>query len=301
MVAAPPFSRAPGSVLEAGCVRVHRFDPPLDARETALVEGFAEEWRRFPAMSEEDLRTAGGELFDRWPFATDAGRLRVLDVGCGSGRWSRFLAGHVGHIDALDPGEAVVHAARANADLPNVRWTMARAEDLPFGDGVFDAALCLGVLHHIADPGQALAEIARVTKPGGMLYFYVYYALEQRGAAYRLLYRASDAVRRVVSRSPKPVRRLVSEAIAATVYLGLVGLVRVWRSTGMRGWERLPLAYYHNKSFRVMRNDALDRFGTALERRYDRAGIQDLLHHAGFGDVRFSPHAPYWHGTAVRM
>ena len=57
--------------------------------------------------------------------------------------------------------------------------------------------------------------------------------------------------------------------------------------------ERLPLGYYRNKSLRIIRNDALDRFGTPLEQRFTKVEIADMLNAAGMERVRFSENAPF--------
>ncbi len=58
---------------------------------------------------------------------------------------------------------------------------------------------------------------------------------------------------------------------------------------------RLPLAYYWDKSLRIMRNDALDRFGTPLEQRFSREEIRSMMIECELDDIRFSEQAPYWH------
>jgi len=67
-------------------------------------------------------------------------------------------------------------------------------------------------------------------------------------------------------------------------------------------WGRLPvswpLAYYRDKSFYTMRTDALDRFGTRLEQRFTRDQISGFLSAAGFCQVEFSRHVPYWVAVA---
>jgi hypothetical protein len=54
------------------------------------------------------------------------------------------------------------------------------------------------------------------------------------------------------------------------------------------------LFQYRNRSFYVMRNDALDRFGTRLEQRYTKAEVQELLEAAGLERIEFSDSPPYW-------
>jgi hypothetical protein len=67
-----------------------------------------------------------------------------------------------------------------------------------------------------------------------------------------------------------------------------------------RDVANFPLAYYRDRSFYVMRNDALDRFGTKLEQRFTRAEIERMLRDAGLERIRFSEAAPYWCAVGFR-
>ena len=94
---------------------------------------------------------------------------RVLDVGCGPGALTTELVERVGAsaVSAVDPSEQFVAAARERH--PGVDVQHATAEDLPFADDEFDAALAQLVVHFMADPVRGLEEMARVTLPGGVV------------------------------------------------------------------------------------------------------------------------------------
>ena len=94
---------------------------------------------------------------------------RVLDVGCGPGALTSELVRLLGpeSVAAVDPSEPFVAAARERH--PDVDVRHAAAEELPFGDDEFDAALAQLVVHFMADPVQGLREMARVTRPGGAI------------------------------------------------------------------------------------------------------------------------------------
>jgi SAM-dependent methyltransferase len=94
---------------------------------------------------------------------------RVLDVGCGPGALTTELVARLGPaaVTAVDPSEPFVAAARERH--PGVEVQQAAAEDLPFEDDAFDAALAQLVVHFMADPVTGLREMARVTRPGGMV------------------------------------------------------------------------------------------------------------------------------------
>jgi SAM-dependent methyltransferase len=94
---------------------------------------------------------------------------RVLDVGCGPGALTSELVRRLGDdaVTAVDPSESFVAAAKARH--PAVDVQRAAAEDLPFEDGVFDAALAQLVVHFMTDPVAGLREMARVTRSGGVV------------------------------------------------------------------------------------------------------------------------------------
>src|SRR5437764_8638674 len=94
---------------------------------------------------------------------------RGLDVGCGPGALTSELVARLGPdaVTAVDPSESFVEAARERH--PGVDVRLAAAEDLPFDGGQFDAALAQLVVHFMADPVAGLREMARVTRPGGVV------------------------------------------------------------------------------------------------------------------------------------
>jgi SAM-dependent methyltransferase len=91
----------------------------------------------------------------------------AVDVGCGPGALTAELVARLGpgNVAAVDPSEPFVAAARERN--PGVDVRRAPAEELPFEDGAFDAALAQLVVHFMADAVAGLREMARVTRPGG--------------------------------------------------------------------------------------------------------------------------------------
>jgi SAM-dependent methyltransferase len=94
---------------------------------------------------------------------------RVLDVGCGPGALTAQLVERAGTgaVWAIDPSPSFVAAIRTRCPRADVR--AGAAEQLPFADGAFDAALAQLVVHFVTDPVAGLAQMARVTRPGGVV------------------------------------------------------------------------------------------------------------------------------------
>ena len=98
-----------------------------------------------------------------------AGGQRVLDVGCGPGALTAELSRRLapGAVSAVDPSEQFVAAVRERH--PDVDVHLAPAEQLPFPDDSFDAALAQLVVHFMSDAGAGLREMTRVTREGGVV------------------------------------------------------------------------------------------------------------------------------------
>jgi SAM-dependent methyltransferase len=97
------------------------------------------------------------------------GSQRALDVGCGPGALTAELVRRLGPgaVGAVDPSRSFTAAARER--LPGVDVREAAAERIPFPDAAFDAALAQLSVHFMTDPVAGLREMARVTRPGGMV------------------------------------------------------------------------------------------------------------------------------------
>lgn len=110
-------------------------------------------------------------FFDR--YVADWPGVRVLDVGCGGGFVCEFLAKRGAEVTGLDPSRGLLSIARDHARdaALDIRYVEGAAERLPFGEGEFDAVVCVDVLEHVDHVPTALSEIARVLRPGGRLLY----------------------------------------------------------------------------------------------------------------------------------
>ena len=110
-----------------------------------------------------------GDRFHVAAFAALAGaEWTVGDLGCGTGPVSAALAPFVGQVVAVDASAAMLQAARKRLhDFDNIDLRRGELEALPIDSDRLDAATLMLVLHHVPQPARALAEVARVLKPGG--------------------------------------------------------------------------------------------------------------------------------------
>lgn len=121
----------------------------------------ADAYSRFMGRYSEPLAARFADLLTVQPGQ------RVLDVGCGPGALTLELVKRLGveAVAAVDPAAAFVDAVRTR--IPGVDAQVAVAEKLPFNDGEFDGAVAQLVVHFMTDPVAGIAEMARVTRPGG--------------------------------------------------------------------------------------------------------------------------------------
>jgi ubiquinone/menaquinone biosynthesis C-methylase UbiE len=268
-----------------------------------VARGFGDEWSTFrqdeDSLSLDERRAIFDSYFRIFPWHLLPKESVGLDAGCGSGRWSMLVSPRVGHLHLLDASAAALAVARANLHgFSNLTFHECSVGDIPLPDGSLDFVFSLGVLHHVPDTEGAVRAIAAKLKPGAPFLLYLYYALDNRPAWYRTLWKVSDFFRGVVSRQPHPVRLAVSGLFAALVYWPLARAAALLSAAGV-STAALPLVYYSDKSFYVMRTDAYDRFCTRLEKRFTRAEIERMMRGAGLEQIRFSDSAPYWCAVGI--
>lgn len=260
-----------------------------------VVRDFGREWERFDQseLSREERAALFNEYFAIFPWAAIPDDAVGFDAGCGTGRWALLIAPRVGHVHCVDPSKAISVAAKNLAQVPNCSMHRATVDDMPFADGSMDFGYSLGVLHHVPDTARAIAACAKKLKPGAPFLVYLYYAFDNRPIWFRALWRLSDVLRITISRLPLPLKLLFSEAAACAVYWPLARTAR-WLERAGVDVRNFPLSAYRNRSFYTMRTDALDRFGTRLERRFTRQQIAGMMELAGLERIEIGTTQPFW-------
>ena len=108
-----------------------------------------------------------GKIRETFP----SGEVQVLDIGCGGGFLSNYLAKSGFTVTGVDAAaESLMIAQRYDA-TDRVCYVMGDANHLPYADGAFQAACAMDFLEHVEDPKSVLAEAARILQPGGLFFF----------------------------------------------------------------------------------------------------------------------------------
>ena len=270
------------------------------SNDSNVIRDFGDEWERFNFLDENKLQSLK-EQFDKYmaPLPEELRKRNdsvIADFGAGTGRWSYFLKEFAAKIYVVEPAEKAfrVLTSRFRDDSKLILLNESVESNL-IPEKSLDLAISLGVLHHIADTQGAIQKVAEKIKPGGTFLGYLYYALENKPFLYRALWRLSDFIRKVISRLPNKIKLVLADFIALTIYLPLATISRILEKFGI-SVDSVPLHHYKDLSFHVMRNDALDRFGTTLEQRFTQAEIVQMLTSAGFTQksIRFSSDEPFW-------
>ena len=259
------------------------------------VKSFGDEWSRFDqlGMSNDEARNRFNEYFAVFPWDALPSNAEGFDMGCGSGRWARWVAPKVGKLHCIDPSNAI-EIARVNlSEHGNVSFHYASVDSQCLPPSSQDFGYSLGVLHHVPDTTAAIRSCVDLLKPGAPLLLYLYYAFDNRPWWFRAIWRVSDLARQIIYRLPPSLKHIVTDVIALLVYIPLALVSRMMEQLGFNV-ASVPLSYYRKYSFYTMRTDARDRFGTPLERRFAKQQIVEMMKVAGLVNVCFSDAAPYW-------
>jgi SAM-dependent methyltransferase len=303
MINKPEYIRQPDEVIATDGLPVNNFYFSTNGNyDKKTVESFGEEWTKFNRFSLKEVQEIGADYFDILPMNFELNKATILDLGCGTGRWALYLANNAGFIDCVDPSDAVYSAAILLKGFKNIRINKTDVDHLPFNDQTYDLVYSLGVLHHIPDTGKAMQACVDKVKKGGFFLVYLYYNLDNRGLTFRMLYHFTNLIRKFICKTPAMIKKPVCDLIAAVVYYPIARSSLLFKKIGFRKFaEKIPLSYYADRSFWIMKNDALDRFGTPLEQRFSKKQIVDMMAASGLINIIVSPNKPYWHAIGQKI
>ena len=285
-----PLQRGASSTTgDVRCERDHRFstehgyldlsgDGALDDTTSRTFESFGFEWNAFDDVRDEDAEFAR-VYFRDIDLASLAGKTG-LDAGCGKGRYTRFLAPHLGSLVALDGSSAVEAATKNLADFSNVLVVKADLRTPALVEGRMEFISSLGVLHHLKDPRAGFTRLVDVLAPGGTMLLYLYSRPTSLGARRAALLLAAG-LRRLTVRMPHRVLRGFSTVVAALLFFGVVQPGALGHRAHIGPLARLPMSAYRGKPFRSLDLDTFDRLSAPVEHRYTWADLAPWFADAG--------------------
>jgi SAM-dependent methyltransferase len=275
----------------------HKRDENIDQ---GVIDSFGHEWATFD-YGETETAEALDVQFEAYCAPIDLSYFDpknsiAADFGAGSGRWTARLVPYFSLVYALEPSDGaskVLQNKFSDEAKIKVLQETVGANSIPLE--TLDLAMSLGVLHHIPDTGLAIKDVSLRIKPGGTFLCYLYYNLENKPFFYKLIFKAVNAVRRVISLLPQRIKRIVCSSIALVIYWPLARISKVLNRFGANT-SNTPLHHYADMPFVMLANDALDRFGTSLEQRFSKAEIKEMLRSADFdiSTLKFSDIEPFW-------
>lgn len=263
--------------------------------DSKTIASFGDEWSRYDqsGMTDDEAAKIFNEYFAVFPWQKLPTNAEGFDMGCGSGRWAKYVATKVSLLHCIDPSDAIDIARSNLKNYDSVLFHKASVDTVDLPESSQDFGYSLGVLHHVPDTASAIKSCVKLLKPGAPLLLYLYYAFDNRPYWFRVIWRFSDLIRKLIYRFPPALKQGVTDIIAFIVYWPLAKLSKYVERLGLNA-EIVPLSYYRNHTFYTMRTDARDRFGTPLEHRFTRNEIEFMMLDGGLAEITFSDAAPFW-------
>lgn len=261
----------------------------------SYAASFGVQWNRFRTTQ---LDSASGVGLSAERFYAETGwtpewlrSRRVLDAGCGAGRFMEVAAAAGARVVGVDLSSAVDAAAATVGRFPHADVVQASLYELPFQPGAFDACYCIGVLQHTPDPERTLAALPLVVKTGGQVAVVAYERkrwtrLHVKYLVRPLTTRVPEAVLLRAIRWLMPLLFTVSEVLFRIPAIGRVFrfLIPVANYTSERRltlWQRYELAIL----------DTFDMLSPTYDQPQTAAEVETALTRAGVVDLHRRPTA----------
>ncbi len=263
--------------------------------DTKVVEDFGREWGQYDQIQfDTKSEEAFLQYFSLFPKEFLNTHSIGFDAGCGSGRWARYIAPRVKHLYCFDPSEKALNVAKRNLSLvDNCSFECASINDCSIVNETMDFGYCIGVLHHLPDTKAGMSDCVSKLKKGAPFLLYIYYKFENRPLWFVFIWKCTDFMRRVICRLPFKLKLMLTRLIALFVYFPLARVSLLFEYIGI-DVSNIPLSDYRRKTFYFMSIDALDRFGTTLEKRFTKKEISSMMEECGLISIEFGRNSPYW-------
>jgi SAM-dependent methyltransferase len=266
-----------------------RYEEIAPSIEKDIQYTFGEEWKTFNKIlpqHHDEFKL----YFDLIDLPTLESK-RICDLGCGIGRWSYFLKDIAKEIVLIDFSESIFEARKNLSESDNTIFIMADVLDLPFPNDTFDFIFCLGVLHHIPQP--ALQSVRKLSSLAPEFLIYLYYALDNRGALYKLIFYFANMIRNLTCNITSPTARsILTEVLMWLLYIPIIIIGKILTIFGAQA-SKVPFNFYGHMNLGRIRQDVYDRFFTRIEQRVSKQEIQKLSD--TFSEIVVSDDLPFWH------
>ena len=141
------YNQSPEQIVDSSSRKIACFKTEFEGAniDQSVVDSFGKEWEKFHSFDEEELEQLGDMYFDIVSDEMVNKNTYGVDLGCGTGRWTRVLADRIGFMESIDPSNAIFTADKVLNGKENVRLTKASIDNIPFEDETFDFAMSIGV------------------------------------------------------------------------------------------------------------------------------------------------------------
>ncbi len=259
------------------------------------VKSFSDQWVRYDqsGMDNDEAKKIFKNYFSIFPWKRISKSSEGFDMGCGTGRWAKFIAPKVGKLHCVDPSNAIYVAKKKLKQFKNIKYYQKSLDSSGLKNNSQDFGYMLGVLHYVPNAKAAIKSCVKLLKPGAPILLYIYYALDNRPLWFKYLWNLSNLFRLVISKMPKFFNFFVCDLIALFVYFPLAKISLIFEKIGLE-FKNFPLRFYRKSSLYVMRTDSRDRFGTPFEKRYSKNEINKMMKDSGLERIQFKNSVPFW-------
>jgi ubiquinone/menaquinone biosynthesis C-methylase UbiE len=268
--------------------------------DSQVISDFGDEWAAYNYQKTElskELKLQF-ELYSNMLNFEEFNPLESVaaDFGAGTGRWAEFVLDNFKKVHLVEPSQGAFEVlTKKFKSKSHVSLENSTISECVIPNNSLDFAMSLGVLHHISNTEQAIKDINSKLKSRGLFLGYLYYKVENKPFFYRVIFSIANFFRKRISNLPFKRKRRICNLIALFIYLPFARLNKALKVLKI-DTSNIPLHQYANLNLYMMKNDALDRFGTKLEKRFNQDEIKKLLSDGGFdsNSIIFSESEPFW-------